>query len=235
MGVVLSFYIFRWSLVYKKCGDIDLNVIIYCRVSTNKKEQETSLLRQKHELKDLARHYQFNIIDCIEEQESGYEIEREGIFKMLDYFSSKQADCLFIQDETRLGRGNTRIALVHQLQKMDIPIYTAVNGGELELSESDSMVLQIVGIVEEYQRKIHNAKIKRGMKKAIEDGYDPTQNLKNRHQAPGRDRKDFPLDEVVRLRDSGLTFAEITTVLNGLGHSVSKATVHRRYQELRNS
>ena len=212
-----------------------MNVIIYCRVSTNKKEQETSLARQKQELKNLAHEYQFNIIDCIEEQESGYEIEREGIFLMLDYFANKQADCLFIQDETRLGRGNTRIALVHQLQKMDIPIYTAIHNGKLELSESDSMVLQIVGIVEEYQRKIHNAKIKRGMKKAIQEGYDPTKNLKNRHQAPGRDRKDIPLDEVARLRESGLTFDEITSVLNGLGYSVSKATIHRRYQELRNS
>lgn len=212
-----------------------MNVIIYCRVSTNKKEQETSLERQKQELVSLAHDLQYHIIDCIEEQESGYEIERDGIFKMLDYFSNKQADCLLIQDETRLGRGNTRIALVHQLQKMDIPIYTATSRGKLELSESDSMVLQIVGIVEEYQRKIHNAKIKRGMNKAIREGYDPTKNLKNRHQAPGRDRKDFPVAEVIRLRESGLTFAEITEVLNGLGHSVSKATVHRRYQELRNS
>jgi len=224
-----------WLQAYKNCGEKELNVIIYCRVSTNKKEQETSLLRQKQELENLAHKYQFNIIDCIEERVSGYEIDREGIFQMLNYFANKQADCLFIQDETRLGRGNTRIALVHQLQKMDIPIYTAVHDGKLELSESDSMVLQIVGIVEEYQRKLHNAKIKRGMKKAIQKGYDPSKNLKNRHQAPGRDRKNFPVDEVVRLRESGLTFAEITNVLNGLGHSVSKATVHRRYQELRNS
>lgn len=221
--------------MYKKSEELQLNVIIYCRVSTNKKEQETSLLRQKQELKYLANRYQFNIIDCIEEQESGYEIERDGIFLMLDYFSTKQANCLFIQDETRLGRGNTRIALIHQLQKMNIPIYTATHDGELELSESDSMVLQIVGIVEEYQRKLHNAKIKRGMKNAIEKGYDPTKNLKNRNQAPGRERKEFPVNEVNRLRESGLTFAEITDVLNGLGYSVSKATVHRRYQELRNS
>lgn len=212
-----------------------MNVIIYCRVSTNKKEQESSLSRQKQELENLAHKYQFTVVDCIEEQESGYEIERDGIFQMLDYFANGQADCLFIQDETRLGRGNTRIALVHQLQKMSIPIYTAIHNGELELSESDSMVLQIVGIVEEYQRKIHNAKIKRGMKKAVQEGYDPTKNLKNRHQAPGRTRKDFPIEEVVRLKESGLTFEEITNVLNGLGYSISKATVHRRYQELRNS
>ncbi|HLS61348.1 MAG TPA: recombinase family protein [Virgibacillus sp.] len=212
-----------------------MKAIIYCRVSTMKKEQETSLARQKSELNKLADRYHFTVIDSIEEQESGYEIDREGILKMLDYFSEGEANCLLIQDETRLGRGNTRIALFHQLHKLNVSIYTTIHSGELELSESDSMVLQIVGIVEEYQRKIHNAKIKRGMNRAIEEGYDPSKNLRNRNQAPGRDRKIFPIEEVVRLRQSELTFAEITSVLNGLGYDVSKATVHRRYQEFQKS
>lgn len=212
-----------------------MRAILYCRVSTDKQEQETSLKRQKEELTDLSNSHNFSIVDCIEEQESGYEIEREGIFELLNYFSNKKADCLLIQDETRLGRGNTRIALFHHLHKMDIPIYTVIHNGELVLSEADSMVLQIVGVVEEYQRKIHNAKIKRGMRKAVEQGYDPSKNLKNKNQAPGRTRKNFPIEEVIRLRQNGMTFEEITEILNGLGYSVSKATVHRRYQEFRNS
>lgn len=212
-----------------------MRAILYCRVSTNKTEQETSLKRQKQELTDLASQYKFKVIKCIEEQESGYEIEREGIFEMLNYFSNDEADCLLIQDETRLGRGNTRIALFHHLYKMNIPIYSIIHNGELVLSEADSMVLQIVGVVEEYQRKIHNAKIKRGINKAIDQGYDPSKNLKNKHQAPGRARKIFPIEEVVRLRQNKMTFEEITRILNSLGYSVSKATVHRRYQEFQNS
>ncbi|MBP2077746.1 YneB family resolvase-like protein [Oceanobacillus polygoni] len=212
-----------------------MNALIYCRVSTDKKTQETSLARQKQELFKLAAKHNFTVIDCIEEQESGYEIEREGIFKMLDYFSANKADCLLIQDETRLGRGNTKIALFHQLNKLNIPIYTVMNDGELELTESDSMVLQIVGIVEEYQRKIHNMKIKRGMKKAIREGYNPSENLSNTNHAPGRDRITFPIEEVVRLRQNNLTFDEITRTLNGLGYNVSKATVHRRYKEFQNT
>jgi len=211
-----------------------LNAIIYCRVSTDKKAQETSLARQKQELTKLAHKYNFTIVECIEEQASGYDIDRDGIFQLLDYFSSEKANCLLIQDETRLGRGNTKIALFHQLQKLNVSIYTIINEGELELSESDSMVLEIVSIVEEYQRKIHNTKIKRGMKKAIHEGYDPSKNLTNRNQAPGRARIDFPIEEVVRLRQKNLTFEEIAHTLNGLGFSVSKATVHRRYLEYQN-
>src|SRR5690625_4060214 len=98
-----------------------MKAIIYSRVSTNKNTQETSLKRQTEELKNLANVYHFTIVKIIEEKASGYDFEREGIFELLDLFSNGQANCLLIQDETRLGRGNTKIALFHQLQKMNIP------------------------------------------------------------------------------------------------------------------
>ncbi|SES77618.1 Site-specific DNA recombinase [Oceanobacillus limi] len=208
-----------------------MNAIIYCRVSTDKQTQETSIERQRQELTSLAYRNNLTIVKSIEEKASGYEIEREGIFEMLDSFSSGQADCLLIQDETRLGRGNTKIALFHQLHKLGTTIYTHIHDGELEISESDSMVLQIVGIVEEYQRKIHNAKIKRGMQKAIRDGYKPIKNLSNNNKSSGRERKTFPIDEIIRLRSKNLTFEEISKTLKGLGYDISKATVHRRFQE----
>lgn len=205
--------------------------VIYCRVSTDKREQETSLERQKAEIYQLAKRHGLSVYACIEEKASGYEIDRDGIFEMLEYFASGKADTLLIQDETRLGRGNTKIALFRQLQKMKVSIITLIHDGELELSESDSMVLQIVGIVEEYQRKIHNLKIKRGMERAIRKGYNPRKNLKNIRQAPGRERIDVPIEEIIRLRKKDMTFGEITATLKGLGYQISKATVHRRYQE----
>jgi DNA invertase Pin-like site-specific DNA recombinase len=204
-------------------------------VSTDKPEQETSLSRQKAELTKLAEKYNFTVAACIEEQKSGYDIEREGILKMLDMFSGNQAECLLIQDETRLGRGNTKLALFHHLKKLDVPIYTAWTEEELEISESDSMVLQIISIVEEYQRKLHNAKIKRGMKRAISEGYEPGKNLSNLSKAQGRERVSFPINEVIRLRNKNMTFEEITNILNGMGYHVSKATVHRRYKENQNT
>lgn len=208
-----------------------MKAVIYCRVSTTKDEQSTSVSRQRQELEALAEQEGMEIVETIEEKQSGYEIEREGVFRFLEIFSAKEAECLLIQDETRLGRGNTKIALFHQLRKMDIVIYSLSHQGELQIAESDSMVLQIVGVVEEYQRKIHNLKIKRGMKKAVEEGYDPSKNLSNQNQGTGRERIDFPIAEVIRLRKNKLTFEEIAVTLRGLGYPVSKATVHRRYQE----
>jgi DNA invertase Pin-like site-specific DNA recombinase len=208
-----------------------MKAVIYCRVSTEKEAQETSLARQEEELVKLATNKNMEVVSIIKEQASGYELNRDGIFEMLDLFKGKEAEVLLIQDETRLGRGNAKIALFHVLLKEGVKIYTLSHDGELELSDSDAMVIQIVGIVEEYQRKLHNLKIKRGMLRAVEKGYRPQRNLQNQGNSTGRDRKEIPIEEIVKLRGNGLTFAEIAATLRGFGYDVSKATVNRRYLE----
>ena len=208
-----------------------MKAIIYCRVSTTKETQETSLARQEEELLRLAGNYGFEVASIIKEQASGYDLEREGILELLGLIKDKKIGALLIQDETRLGRGNAKVAILHCILKEKVKLYSVSHSGELQLSESDSMVLQIVSMVEEYQRKIHNIKIKRGMKRAVEHGYKPQRNLKNQGENSGRERKEMPVEEIVKLRNNGLTFAEIAATLRGFGYDVSKATVNRRYLE----
>jgi DNA invertase Pin-like site-specific DNA recombinase len=208
-----------------------VNAIIYCRVSTNKETQETSLRRQEEELTQLASQYHFNIVAIIREQASGYDLERDGILELLDLLKEKNIQAVLIQDETRLGRGNAKIALLHCILKENVKLYSISHNGQLQLSESDSMVLKIVGMVEEYQRKLHNIKIKRGMKRAVAQGYKPEKNLKNLNSNSGREKIEVPVEEIVRLRKNKLTFSEIAATLRGFGYNISKATVHRRYQE----
>ncbi|MBB6444170.1 YneB family resolvase-like protein [Bacillus benzoevorans] len=208
-----------------------MKAVIYCRVSTNKETQESSLKRQEEELLELADRNHLTVEKVIKEQASGYELERDGILELLSLIRDKEINAVLIQDETRLGRGNAKIALLHCILKEGVKLYSISHNGELQLSESDSMVLQIVGMVEEYQRKLHNVKIKRGMKRAVDQGYKPQKNLKNKGKNAGRDRIEAPIEEIVRLRRNQLTFAEIAATLRGFGYSISKATVHRRYQE----
>ncbi|WP_270181929.1 YneB family resolvase-like protein [Alkalihalobacillus sp. CinArs1] len=207
-----------------------MNAIIYCRVSTKKETQESSLARQKEELQRFAAQSGFTVHKVIEEKHSGYDIDRNGILEVLDLLKEGSADVLLIQDETRLGRGNAKIALLHAVHKYGGTIYTVNQNGELQLSEADSMVLEIVSIVEEFQRKLHNLKIKRGMEKAVREGYKPQRNLSDQRHG-GRERKIVPIEEIVNLRDRGLTFHEIAATLKGFGYEASKATVHRRYKE----
>ena len=207
------------------------NAVIYTRVSTEKNTQETSLQRQQEELSRYAEQMGFRVLAIYQDQQSGYEVEREGLLDMMDYIKAHNISALFIQDETRLGRGNARMAILHLLQKSGTTVYSLNHAGPLTLNEMDTMLLEILAIVEEYQRKIHNAKIKRGMKRAVENGYRPELNIKNRKNHEGRERIDVPIEEIVNLREKGLTFQEIASTLRGLGFQVSKATVHRRYIE----
>ncbi|MBF4500020.1 recombinase family protein [Savagea sp. SN6] len=205
--------------------------VIYCRVSTEKEQQQTSLQRQREELLELAKSMDYKTIAVFEDEASGYDVERDGLMDLLECLKDEKVDALFIQDETRIGRGHARIAILHLLEKTNTTLITNSDQGPFVLSDMDAMVLEILAVVEEYQRKIHNAKIKRGMKRAIEQGYRPELNLKNRGNPEGRARLTVPIEEIVSLRNKGMTFDEITTVLNGLGYEASKATIHRRYKE----
>lgn len=205
--------------------------VLYSRVSTEKDTQELSLTRQQEELSKLAQTLGFSVAESFTDKHSGYELDRDGLLDLLDYVREETVDAVLIQDETRLGRGNARVAVLHLFAKTNTSVFTNHDSGPLELNEMDSMLLEILAIVEEYQRKLHNAKIRRGMKRAVEAGYRPERNLRNQGNSEGRERLETPVHEIVSLRDKGFTFEEITSVLKGLGHNVSKATVHRRYQE----
>ncbi|WP_408056604.1 YneB family resolvase-like protein [Ureibacillus manganicus] len=205
--------------------------VIYARVSTEKNSQETSLTRQLDELQKYAGQMGYAELASFQDQHSGYEVDRDGLLEMMDYIKEHKVEALFIQDETRLGRGHARMAVIHLLQKYETTIYSLNDVGPISLNEMDTMLLEILAIVEEYQRKIHNAKIRRGMRRAVENGYKPELNLKDRGNHEGRERIEVPIEEIVNLRNKGLTFNEIASTLRGVGFQVSKATVHRRYQE----
>ncbi|WP_214823983.1 YneB family resolvase-like protein [Exiguobacterium algae] len=207
-----------------------MRVVIYCRVSTNKSTQETSLSRQVEELRQMAARLNAEVIDVITEQESGYEVNRQGLLDLLEHVSASELDAVLVTDDSRLGRGNAKIAILHTLMKHEVRLLTLQSTDEYVVSDAEKMVLEIVSVVEEYQRKIHNAKISRGMRRAVANGFDPQRNIQHQDQG-GRHRIEVPIEEIVQLRERGLTFAEIAATLRGFGYEVSKATVNRRYLE----
>ncbi|WP_226665540.1 recombinase family protein [Metabacillus litoralis] len=208
-----------------------MKAVIYCRVSTNKDAQESSLDRQKEELLNLASLHNIEVTKVIEERHSGYDVDRDGIIEALSILKDKNANILLVQDDTRLGRGHAKIALLHEIRKLDAKVLTLNEKGEPELSETDVMILSILSTVEEFQRKLVNYKISRGMNRAIENGYNPHKNLSNIGHGGGKEKIQVPIEEIINLRHKKLTFHEIAATLRGLGYDVSKATVHRRYKE----
>ncbi|MCD2456812.1 recombinase family protein, partial [Staphylococcus aureus] len=79
---------------------------------TNKEQQETSLKRQEEELTAIAAENGMEVVKVISEKASGYEMDRDGVFELLDEIKNADIDVILVQDETRLGRGNAKIALL---------------------------------------------------------------------------------------------------------------------------
>ena len=109
---------------------------------------------------NLAVELNLEIAGVFKDKHSGYDIDRDGLLSLLDFIRDEDVDAVLIQDETRLGRGNARMAVLHLLAKTNTAIYSHNDSGPIALNEMDTMLLEILAIVEEYQRKLHNAKIK---------------------------------------------------------------------------
>jgi DNA invertase Pin-like site-specific DNA recombinase len=208
-----------------------MNAIIYTRVSTKKDTQESSLARQQEELQTWAQELKMNVVKVIAEQHSGYDLNREGLYQLLEIMKKSKVDAILVQDDTRLGRGEAKLAVIHQLHRAGCRIYCKLHGGELALDAGESTVLHIISKVEELQRKMMNQKISWGMKRAVkEKGYNPAKNLRNQGLG-GREKKEVPMEQIIALKQKKLTYEEISATLKGFGYEVSRATVHRRYKE----
>ncbi|MFD1423848.1 recombinase family protein [Laceyella tengchongensis] len=212
-----------------------MKAIIYARVSTKKEEQETSLERQVLDLKQWAEELSVEVVRVISEQYSGFDLNRPGLHELFDTLKQEKVEAVLIQDDTRLGRGEAKLAIIHQLHRSGCTIYSLQQRGELELDAGESTVLSIIAKVEELQRKMMNQKISWGMRRAVrEKGFNPAKNLKNQGLG-GREKKEVPLEQIVALKEKKLTYEEIAAMLKGFGYDVSRATVHRRYREWKQS
>jgi DNA invertase Pin-like site-specific DNA recombinase len=110
------------------------SALIYCRVSTTKDTQETSLERQEEELLKFAFEQSYIVEEIFSDQHSGYEMDREGLLEMLNCIKTGKFEAVFIQDETRLGRGHARIALLHVMKKYGVEVYTLSDRGPIALN-----------------------------------------------------------------------------------------------------
>ena len=136
-----------------------MNVAIYARVSTEKKEQDSSIKRQVNELTAFCREQDYNIIEIIKEKHSGFDEEREGILSILELFKENKIEAVVIQDSTRLGRGNAKIALIHQIQKLNGQIITLEDKGAIALSDMEKMILEILSVI--YKNTSRNLQIEK--------------------------------------------------------------------------
>uniref|UniRef100_UPI002079A5B6 recombinase family protein n=1 Tax=Sinobaca sp. H24 TaxID=2923376 RepID=UPI002079A5B6 len=81
----------------------------------------------------MQREITYPSIKPLKKEQSGYSMEREGLLEILDDFSAGKASILCVQDDTRLGRGHAKVAVLHALHKSGVTIYSVRENGVLEL------------------------------------------------------------------------------------------------------
>ena len=90
---------------------------------------------------EFAKRNNYEVAKVFTDQHSGYDVEREGLLDLLDYIKENDIKAVFVQDETRIGRGNGRMAVLHLLQKTNTSVFTLQDKGAINLNEMDSMLL----------------------------------------------------------------------------------------------
>ena len=86
--------------------------IIYARVSTTNDEQEIKSREATGDVTCLADQLDSDIVEVIVERHRGYDLNREGLYHLFHLIKSRQIEAILVQDDTRLGRGEVKLAII---------------------------------------------------------------------------------------------------------------------------
>ena len=112
-----------------------MNVLIYCRVST----EIQSLSSQEDLIKQICKDNNWNIVNLISEKCSGFNNKREGLMKLKQNIQSKKIDTIVCTEISRLSRDKDfALKLIGKLKELNIDIFiTSKNKFLSEISDTE--------------------------------------------------------------------------------------------------
>lgn len=135
--------------------------IAYCRVSTITQEEGRSLEFQIKKCQDFCELNGYNLIEVIEDVESGGNDKREGFLLLLDKIKNRDFDILIVYESSRISRVTlTMLNFVLELQKSNIH-FISISQPELNTTTPTGMLFfQIQATLSEYERKQISVRVK---------------------------------------------------------------------------
>lgn len=179
-----------------------MRTAIYCRVSTN--DQDCQL--QLRELRDYVVRRGWTVADeYIDEGFSGAKASRPALDRLMSDAASRVFDVVVVWKVDRFGRSvlhlNQQLAA---LTAHGVRFIATTQALDTDASNPTSrLLLQILAAVSEFERDIIRERTLLGVRAAQRAG-----------KAVGRPRRIFRRDEVVELRDSGLSWRAIAEKLH---------------------
>lgn len=141
--------------------DKKLKAVAYCRVSTVMQEEGRSLEFQIKKCQDFSIFKEYNLIDVIEDVESGGKDDRPGFNRLIEKVRNKEFDILVVYETSRISRVTiTMLNFVLELQKSGIH-FLSISQPELNTTTPTGMLFfQIQASLSEYERKQISVRVK---------------------------------------------------------------------------
>ena len=144
----------------------NMKVVIYARVSTLAQEYD----RQIDELKDYAKHMNYQVVKVFSEKISGAKkiADRNALSELLDYVRNSKVDKVLIYECSRLSRRIVDfLQVIEELNELKVSLYIHQNGLETLLKDGSvnpiaSLVLGIIGQFNSMERSLIRSRMESG-------------------------------------------------------------------------
>lgn len=138
-----------------------LKAVAYCRVSTIMQEEGRSLEFQIKKCQDYCEFQNYELIEIIQDVESGGNDDREGFLKLIQKVKSKEFNVLVVFESSRISRVTlTMLNFVLELQKSNIH-FVSISQPELNTTTPTGMLFfTIQATLSEYERKQISVRVK---------------------------------------------------------------------------
>ena len=143
-----------------------MKVVIYARVSTLAQEYD----RQIDELKDYAKHMNYQVVKVFSEKISGAKkiADRNALSELLDYVRNNKVDKVLIYECSRLSRRIVDfLQVIEELNELKVSLYIHQNGLETLLQDGSinpiaSLVLGIIAQFNSMERSLIRSRMESG-------------------------------------------------------------------------
>ena len=143
-----------------------MKVVIYARVSTLAQEYD----RQIDELKDYAKHMNYQVVKVFSEKISGAKkiADRNALSELLDYVRNNKVDKVLIYECSRLSRRIVDfLQVIEELNELKASLYIHQNGLETLLQDGSinpiaSLVLGIIAQFNSMERSLIRSRMESG-------------------------------------------------------------------------
>src|SRR5579862_4773962 len=198
-----------------------MKAAIYARVSTT---DQTNAI-QVRELEEYVERRGWALAGVYQDQMSGAKASRPGLDQLMADARRRKFDIVVVWKLDRFGR--SLVHCVSGIQELaSLGIRFIANSQGLDTDESNpasKLLMHILAAVAQFERELIRERVSAGMKAAKARGTKTGNTI-------GRPRRIFNRDEVVRLRETGLSIERIASQMH-----IGVGTVVRVLQTSRNA